>query len=350
MPVIPKPRQRVGQGQSDRPQGSQELPLVELDRQKGACEGEREERRAVPKAHQRQRGGAHQRERQDRLADARHDLPAPGAVRRPRDDGCDQEDVHEVAGVRRDDDPRHYQCGCVVADRGDHEPRRCRGQRERGRVVRDPDRRTAIEEVHDRRGCRDDEHPGGPAEENDRREPEDERQRDAVRVEVVDRHGEAVGEDRGAEEGRETGKDRQAVRCAGERDCRGDDCGQTRQADRRDQRNEVPTGCGGSAHRPALTTRGIRQHRPSPTRPQTRATPTRSAEGEDSASTAASGPPSLPWRTKRLSLSPPPEPSPGRGRSCFSALQVLRPASASGRRAHAKRVLYQPVSGASATP
>ena len=350
VPVIPEPRQRVGQCQPYRAQGSQQLPLVELDREQGACDCEGQQRRPLPEAYQRQRGGAHQRERQDRLADARDDLPVPGAARRASDDRCDQEHVHEVAGKRRDDDARRHQCGRVVADRGDHEPCARPRQRERGRVVRDPDRGPAIEEVHDRRSRRDDEHPGGPTEQNDSREPEHERQRDAVRVEVVDRHGETVGEDRGAEEGRKTGEDRRAVRCAGERDGGGEDGGQTGQADRGDDGDEVPTGGSGSAHRLTVTTRGNWRDRPSPTRPRTRATPTRSAEGEDSASTAASRPPSLLGGRRDCH-------SPGRtghhpdgGDRVSGALQVVRPASASGRRAHAKRALYQPLSGASATP
>ena len=250
--VISEPGQRIGQREPHRAQLAEGRALVERDREEGADERSREDRRALPEHDQDQRSRAHERERQPRDGEARprdleHRLPHALA-----DDDADQDDVDRVVDEGADGDLGHDQRrrravqGC---ERG-----ACRGSRdgEHGGVVAHAERRPVLEQLHHGR-CEADDHPGLPAVEDDRRDREDERERDAAGVDPVERDRVALRQGGGREQPRDPDQGRQAARRRRER-CRsrdGDD--DARQVDGDDDRRE-PRGHGSPrAHRTCPT-------------------------------------------------------------------------------------------------
>ena len=257
MAVVAEPRQWVGEGEPDRTERAQQRALVELDREQRADERDRKQRRALPEDDERQHGRAHEREREHGLADARCHEVQPRALRPAGDDSGDQEDVDRVADIGRYDHAGRGLRGLVALDRRDHEPRADRGDCEGKRVVGDPHRWAAVEDLHHGRGREDDEHAGCPAEEHDRRQAEDEGERDAVSVEVVDGHRKPVGEQRGGEERRDAREIGGALRRRRERRRRGDEREQPGGAHRHHDGVDAPA-AGPVGHRAGATTRGTR--------------------------------------------------------------------------------------------
>ena len=174
--MVPETRKRIGECKTYGSQCPQERSLVELDCEQRADERQGQQRSSLPEDDERQNRGAHQRERQERLPNARGDQAAPRGPGCARDHSGDQKDVDQVADVGRGDDAGCSDGRRVAGDRRDHEPGAGRGQRECERVVGDPNRRPAVQELHDRRRRGDDEDAGCPAEQHDRRQSEHERQ------------------------------------------------------------------------------------------------------------------------------------------------------------------------------
>jgi len=107
-----------------------------------------------------------------------------------------------------------------------------------GGVVGDPHRRTPVEELPDGRSDHDGDEAGGPAEEHHRRHAEHERERDAGRVEALERHREAVGEDHRRGEETQTDRGLRPEVRASERGQRGGEGGDARGADDGDDGRE----------------------------------------------------------------------------------------------------------------
>jgi len=206
--VVSEAGQRIRQGKSRGAHGAQQRSLVELDREQRPRERQREPGRLLPDDDQRQHAGAHQGERHDRLRDTRADQASPRAPVRAGDDRRDQEDVHDVATYVATTTRATVWAGVSRPDRRDREPGDRCGQRERGRVVGDANRRSTLDQLHDSRRRADDEHARRPPEENHGRQPEYEGERDAVGVEVVDGNKESVGQERCSEKGGKSGENR----------------------------------------------------------------------------------------------------------------------------------------------
>jgi hypothetical protein len=209
VPMVAEPRKRVGQSQAHGAERPDDRALVELDREQRADERDREEGRPFPEDDEHQRRRGHQRERHDRQADV---LPREADERAARADGHnggDQDQVDGVLGRRGGSDT----CEDPVASlqrRGDGAGRGRRQRQDRD-VVRDPHRRTVLQQLGDARGQEDDEHSTGPAEEDDRRDAEDERKRHAA-LDALHGHREAIGERRGGEQRRDAQEGGRPVR------------------------------------------------------------------------------------------------------------------------------------------
>ena len=100
------------------------------------------------------------------------------------------------------------------------------------------DRRVAAHQRDERRGGHVDEGRGRPAEEHERGDREDEAERDAVRVSVLDRDREAFRQRRGDEERGNAGERRPRPWVAEERDRRRDIRRDPDYGDRRDDREQ----------------------------------------------------------------------------------------------------------------
>jgi hypothetical protein len=98
--VVPEAGQRVGQCETHRSQRLVCRALVERDREQRPDERGGEERRALPEHDEHQGGGRHQGERNDRRARRRLHERGEGAARRARDGGRDEDEVDRVLGGR----------------------------------------------------------------------------------------------------------------------------------------------------------------------------------------------------------------------------------------------------------
>ena len=214
--VVAEPRERVGQRQPHRPQRGEGRPLVERDREQRPDERDRQRGRALPQHDEHQRGRRHQPERRRRLA---HGAPDELEERLPgarRDDRGDQGDVEDLVDEGAERDLQDQRAGRVAVDLGDDQPAPERAERERRAVVRDAQQRLPSDQARDRRRARGDEDTGLPAEEDDRRDGEDEDERDAG-VHALDRHGEPLGDHHDDEESADREQLTQAVGRPGER-------------------------------------------------------------------------------------------------------------------------------------
>jgi hypothetical protein len=141
-------------------------------------------------------------------------------VRADRHDGGDQDQVHGVLSGGRCADPCEHTARAVAVQRRRRRAGGGRGEREHGDVVRHAHGGPVLQQLGDGRCQEDDEQACGPAEEDDRGDTEDERQRDAAGVHALDRNREPVGERRGEEQRGQAEQRRGLVR----RDRKGHDC------------------------------------------------------------------------------------------------------------------------------
>ena len=119
MAVVAEPGQRVGQREPHRAERAVGRALVERDREQRADEGRGQKRRALPEDDEHERGRRHQREEDDRPAQAGADQLEE---RPPRRDGHDERDEHEVDPVLRrgrDADLGDQRVGSVAGDEAD---------------------------------------------------------------------------------------------------------------------------------------------------------------------------------------------------------------------------------------
>ena len=191
--MVAESGERVGQGEAHGAHRLVRRALVERDRQQRADEGDRERRLALPEDDERQRRRGHEREGRGRLGDV---LPGDGEERPPRvgrEHGADQDQVDDpVVDEPAEDDSGDEDPDGVAAQVLDREPRRQRREGEHRAVVGDTQRRPALEEMREHRS-RCDDHAGRPAEQDDRRDGEDEAERDAAGAHSFHGHRETLG-------------------------------------------------------------------------------------------------------------------------------------------------------------
>ena len=237
MAVVAESRKRVGQGEPHRAELAERRTLVERDREQRADERAGENRRALPEDDEDQRCRAHQRERESRDREARPRNLEHGLAHAHPDDDADQDHVDRVVDERRDPDLSDDVRRTGAVER--RQRRACRGTRrgEHGGVVANAQRRSMLEQLHDRRGEADD-HARLPAVEDDRRHGKDEGQRDAAGVDPVERDGVALGERRGREQAGDPDERQQAARRGRERGRGCDRHDDARQVDRDDDGRE----------------------------------------------------------------------------------------------------------------
>ena len=218
MAMVPEARKRIRQREPHRAQRSVGRALVERDREQRPCKREREHRRALPEHDEHQRCRSHQREGEDRRAHVRDQERPERLSRASRDDGCDQRRVHDVLRHGAETDLDDDGTDAVPADRRDQQAAAPGREAVDGGVVGDADAGPVLEQLSDRRRCHHDDHPRGPAEEDDRRDAEDEGERDAGHVEPVERDREAIREHHPREERAEATEGRGGVGRVGEGD------------------------------------------------------------------------------------------------------------------------------------
>jgi len=148
----------------------------------------------------------------------------------------DQDDVDDVVGSGCKHDPRDDGADALAMDRGDQ----CTGgksdQGENRHVEGDALQRPVLGELDDGRGREEQESAGGPAEENDCGNREDERQGEHASAGLgIDRHGEALRESRRRGERGEPDELATAVRRSRERVTGRDQYTEARQTDRKDE-------------------------------------------------------------------------------------------------------------------
>ena len=197
VPVVAEPGERVGQRELHCAECSVGRALVEGDRQQRPDERRGQERRALPEDDQHQRGRRHQREDDDRPAQAGADQLEERPPGRDGHDERDEDEVDAVLGRGGDADLGDERVRAVAVDEADEEAAHRRSAGEHGAVVGDPDRRAMLGQLDENGRREGDEHAGGPPEEHDRARGEDERQRDAAAVRAFDRNRIAARERRG---------------------------------------------------------------------------------------------------------------------------------------------------------
>jgi hypothetical protein len=237
--VVAEPRERVGQGEPHGPQRAVGRALVEGDREQWAEESDREERRALPEHDEDERGRGHQREDDDRPAQARLDQLEERPPGRMGDDERDQKEVDRVLGGGGDRDLRDQGVGTRAADQADDVACDERGEGEHRGVVGDANERPVLEQLDQGRRRKGDEDACSPTEEDDRAGREDERERDSAGVRAFDRNRVMAGEGRRGEKRDDADEHRSGVCLGRERDDRGNDRRGAEQANGRDDRQQA---------------------------------------------------------------------------------------------------------------
>ena len=176
-------------------------------------------------------------------------------ARADADDEADQEQVDAVEREGREDDLSEDEARVVTAERQDRGAGGGSGDGHHSRVVGDANRRAMLEEVHDRRGHADDD-ARLPAVEDDRSRAEDEAERDAARVDPVERDRVALGQDRCRQRPGDPRQRGEVARRDRERDRGRDGDAESQQPDRqyhrREPRGSVPPGLDRGLYQPQV--------------------------------------------------------------------------------------------------
>jgi hypothetical protein len=222
MTVVAEAGERVREREAHRIEGAVRRALVERDRDKRPGQRCEQERRPLPEDDKHEGRGGHQREGHDRPADVRANQPEIAELGARGGDG--RGDEQEVDGVddRRGDRDLRQDLGRPGAREVRQGPARERAHEAEGAGVEGgSDRRVTPDERHERRRGHVDERGRRPAEEDERRDGEDEPQGDAVRVGALHGHREALRECGGDEERAHAQDDgRRAGVAGGDKACR----------------------------------------------------------------------------------------------------------------------------------
>ena len=201
VPVVAEAGEWIREREPHCTQHLERRPLVERNREQWPDERDRERRRALPEHDERQRRRRHQRKRRGRLPDVRGHQLEERLARVDREHRADQDQVDDpVVDERADCEPREQSSDRVLRNRLDRQPaRKCR-EREHRAVVGNAQRRASSDEMGDGRPAGSNQDARLPAEEQDAGDCEDEAERDAARIHLVDGDRETLGQDHAGEE------------------------------------------------------------------------------------------------------------------------------------------------------